>query len=207
MIQGGGPAVTAALAMLFLRERLPGRALLGIGLSCLGIAGIVVGSLGGGGEATQPLLGNLLTAASAVSWAAYTVLGRRVAAYPPLRLTAVASAIGTALLAPFALAELLTTGIGAPTPATWLAVAYLGIGPSGAAYLLWTRGVRAVPASEAGVFLNLIPVLGLGLAAIILSERPGPVALLGGAVVLAGVWLTTRPTRGLTTKGTKMFTR
>jgi len=58
---------------------------------------------------------------------------------------------------------------------------------------LWTCGIHHVPASRAGVFLNIEPALGSFLGVKLLGERLGPHAWLGGALILAAaVTLTTR---------------
>lgn len=191
LIQGGGPAVTAVVAFCLLGERLRPLAVLGLALSAVGIALIVVGG-GSGGAGAAPLLGGLLIFGSAVSWAFYTVLCRQLAGYPPMRLTAAGALAGTAMLVPLATLEATQVGVGPATAATWLTVVYLAVGPSALAYLLWSYGLQAISANQAGAFLNLIPVLGLVLAALVLGEQPEPLALAGGALVLLGVSLTTR---------------
>ena len=191
LIQGSGPAVTAVIAFFLIGERLRPLGIVGLGLSGLGIALIVVG--GGGADAgAAPLLGGLLILGSAICWAFYTVLCRRLAGYPPMRLTAAGALFGTAMLIPLAGLEATQVGIGPATPDTWLTVVYLAVGPSALAYLLWSYGLQAVSANQAGAFLNLIPVLGLILASVVLGEQPDLPALAGGALVLLGVSLTTR---------------
>lgn len=199
LIQGGGPAITAVVAFFLLGERLRPGGILGLVLSAAGIGLIVVrGGEAGAGDA--PLVGGLLILGSAFCWAVYTVLCRRLAGYRPLRLTAVGALYGTAMLVPLAAIEATRVGLGPTTPATWLTVVYLAVGPSALAYLLWSYGLQAISANQAGAFLNLIPVMGLVFAAIVLGEQPGPPALLGGGLVLLGVSLTTRSRGGAARK-------
>jgi drug/metabolite transporter, DME family len=67
----------------------------------------------------------------------------------------------------------------------------------GVAYWLFIRGVRKVPAAEASLISMLEPVLNPVWVLIGTGERPGPWALLGGAVVIAAVVLrTVAPARG-----------
>ena len=77
-------------------------------------------------------------------------------------------------------------------------VAYLGIFQIGVAYLLIHRGIAGVPALEAALLLLLEPVLATVLAWSILNERPGPWALAGCGVILAGTlgrtWMAARRT-------------
>jgi drug/metabolite transporter (DMT)-like permease len=68
---------------------------------------------------------------------------------------------------------------------------YLGIFQLGFAYVLFARGVRKVPAAEASVISMLEPVLNPIWVFIGTGERPGPWALVGGAIVVGSVLLRT----------------
>jgi drug/metabolite transporter (DMT)-like permease len=189
LIQGAGPALTALVSRGVLGERLTLLGWSGLALSAVGVALIVLRSAAAS-EAVAPLLGDTLLVASLLCWAFYTVQFKRLAVYPALPLTAAGTLAGTLLLLPLAAGELLVQGIPDISGASWLWVIYLALGPSAAAYLLWTRGVQAVSASQAGAFLNLIPVFGVTLAAVLLGEQPALTDLFGGSLVIAGVWLT-----------------
>ena len=68
-------------------------------------------------------------------------------------------------------------------------MAYLGVGASGVAYLMYSAALKHVDASEAGVYTNLIPIVGV-ITGIMLGEPLSARAIIGGLVVLVGVWLT-----------------
>jgi len=75
----------------------------------------------------------------------------------------------------------------------WLALAISGLLCTATTTLLWNWGIHHVPASRAGVFLNIEPALGSILGVELLGERLGPYAWLGGALILVGaIALTTR---------------
>ena len=75
----------------------------------------------------------------------------------------------------------------------WVALAISGLLCTATTTLLWNWGIHHVPASRAGVFLNIEPALGSILGVELLGERLGPYAWLGGALILAGaITLTTR---------------
>ena len=63
---------------------------------------------------------------------------------------------------------------------------------------LFLVGVRAVGVTRAAIFVNLVPALTAGLAAVVLDERIELAQVIGGAAVLAGVWWTTRGAVGRT---------
>jgi drug/metabolite transporter (DMT)-like permease len=75
----------------------------------------------------------------------------------------------------------------------WFALAFSGLLCTATTTLLWNWGIHQVPASRAGVFLNIEPALGSVLGVELLGEKLGPFAWLGGALILgAAVALTTR---------------
>jgi drug/metabolite transporter (DMT)-like permease len=79
------------------------------------------------------------------------------------------------------------------SPTAWIALATSGLLCTAATTFLWNWGIHHVPASRAGVFLNIEPALGSLLGVELLGERLGPYAWLGGALIIgAAVVLTTR---------------
>jgi drug/metabolite transporter (DMT)-like permease len=75
----------------------------------------------------------------------------------------------------------------------WLALAASGVLCTASTTLLWNWGIHRVPASRAGVFLNLEPALGSFLGVQLLGDRLGSFAWVGGGlIVAAAVTLTTR---------------
>ena len=121
---------------------------------------------------------------------------------PPL-VTAYTILAGTAMLAawvltPWLLAPL-THANAQPPPfaqlsrTAWMALAASGLLCTATTTLLWNWGIHHVPASRAGVFLNIEPALGSYLGVELLGEHLGPYAWAGGALILAAaVALTAR---------------
>jgi drug/metabolite transporter (DMT)-like permease len=69
----------------------------------------------------------------------------------------------------------------------WLIIAYLGIFQIGLAFILFTKGIKYIPALEANLIGTLEPILNPLWVFLFIGERMGKFALLGGLVVLAGV--------------------
>jgi drug/metabolite transporter (DMT)-like permease len=67
----------------------------------------------------------------------------------------------------------------------WLALAASGFLCTASTTLLWNWGMHRVPASRAGVFLNLEPAMGSLLGVTLLGDRLGPLAWLGGGLIIA----------------------
>jgi drug/metabolite transporter (DMT)-like permease len=192
------PAITTALAALFLKERIGPRTAAGICLAALGIAALQSG--GAGGEATgaaagvarggSALAGCLLALGAAASESVFNVLAKRLPASIGPRLAS-AAVMGLAALMlgilSFATGEVVSWGdIGL---ARLLAIAYMGFFSSALAYILWYTGVARLPVSIAGVFSGLMPLSSFALSIAFLGERPRAIAFLGSALAIGGVLL------------------
>jgi drug/metabolite transporter (DMT)-like permease len=110
---------------------------------------------------------------------------------------------GTAMLAVWVLGPWLLSPLthsnAAPPPfahvssTAWIALAISGLFCTAVTTLLWNWGIHHVPASRAGVFLNIEPALGSWLGVKLLGEHLGPHAWVGGGLILAAaVTLTAR---------------
>jgi drug/metabolite transporter (DMT)-like permease len=92
-----------------------------------------------------------------------------------------------------------------PTSTNWslhlvLAVVYIGLFPSGAAFLSWNEGVRRVGPNRAMVFYNMLPIYGSILGVILLGESLGAEHFIGGGLILAGSFMAIWPELGITTE-------
>lgn len=189
LVQSCIPAMTALVAVVWLREHASAVRWTGIVLSMVGVLIVFSGAAvqAGGGS----LLGNFLMFVSAVLWGVYTSMAKRVANFDPLQITAGILGVGALLLLPLAGFEVAAAGMPQVNPQGWLGMAYLGAGASGIAWMLYSSALQHVDASEAGVYTNLIPIVGVVLG-MLLGEPLTVRAIVGGVVVLVGVWLTSR---------------
>jgi drug/metabolite transporter (DMT)-like permease len=188
LVNGAIPVVTALLAAVFLSERLGMWRAAGLVVSGLGVAAVVL--LGTGATLGASVFGNLLLVAGVVSFAAYVVLGRRAfASGNTLAVVAGSTRYGLLFLLPGAGLELTTVGIGPLTISDVLLLLYLGIGCSALAFILCGYGLARLGAGQGAVIGNLKPLVGVGLALVLLGEPLSPGHLGGGALVLLGVLL------------------
>jgi drug/metabolite transporter (DMT)-like permease len=74
----------------------------------------------------------------------------------------------------------------------WLAMIYLGIFTTGLAYIAWFDALSQLPAAQTGAFLFVEPLTSMVVAAIILNEKITLGSVLGGAVILIGIWMVNR---------------
>ena len=187
LLQGAAPAVTLLLAALVLGEGLGRRRVAAVAAA---MAGVVVVSMGGGGAMRPPGMGDVLVLASTGCFAAFVVLGRRAfPVYGTLPVLTGMAAWGTAALLPAAAVESWLTRPAAIGPEQLALVLYLGVGCSALTYGLWGYALRHIEAGRAATFDTLIPVVGIMAAVLVLREAPLVWHLVGGALVVAGVWL------------------
>lgn len=200
LVQSSIPAMTALVAVLWLRERATTMRWLGIAMSVGGVLIVFSGSGSDGAESS--LFGNLLMFASVVCWGVYTALAKRLAGFDSLVITTAVTGTGSLLLLPLAgyevgMANLSGAGL-PPLPLIgWLELLYLGVIASGMAYLLYNSSLRHLDASEVGVYTNLIPIVGVLTGVVVLGEPLSARAIVGGLVVMLGVWITSRSERPL----------
>jgi drug/metabolite transporter (DMT)-like permease len=81
------------------------------------------------------------------------------------------------------------------TIAGWLAIAFLGSFGSGLAYIAWYDALQHLPAAQVGAFLYLEPLVAVMVASAFLGEAITTVSLLGGGLILWGVYQVNRPER------------
>ena len=187
LLQGAAPVLTLVLAAVVLGERLGPRRLAAVGAAMAGVAAV---TLAGGGGLRAPGLGDALVLASTGCFAAFVVLGRRAfPVYGTLPVLAGMAAWGTAALLPVAAVESWLTRPAAIGPGEVALVLYLGAGCSALTYALWGYALRHLEAGRAATFDTLIPVVGIVAAVLVLREAPLVWHLVGGALVVAGVWL------------------
>ena len=194
VVIGAGPVITAFLSS-FLIGDVPLRMVwMGCVLSFAGVALVSgVGQNAVPGE--QPWLGGTLVMLGLVSWALYTIGGRRtMERFSPLTVNWTTLLISIVFQVPLLWADqkVVIEGMQEVSSAGWLALAYLIIFATALGQQAWLYGVRGVGPSRAGVFVNLIPVSALILSALILDDRIGPRELIGILLILAGVWLVDR---------------
>ncbi|MGF1482696.1 MAG: DMT family transporter [Cyanophyceae cyanobacterium] len=187
------PIAIALFSALFLGERLTPLKLLGIATSLWGAA-IVIGRgnpldlLTGGVQ-----IGDLFMFGCVASWVVYTLVGKQVMGQlSPLVATTSACIVGAIALLPPALQHGLMTDIQKLSLAAGLAVLYLGLFGSALGFSWYYSGVRSIGAAKASIFINLVPIAAILLAALLLGEPITLALAVGGALVIAGVFCTNR---------------
>jgi drug/metabolite transporter (DMT)-like permease len=87
------------------------------------------------------------------------------------------------------------------SPASWGWAALSGVLYYALAFWSYIIGLKQLPASMAGLFLNLIPIFGIAGAYLFLGERLTAVQWIGGTVILLAVVMVLRAQREGATTG------
>jgi drug/metabolite transporter (DMT)-like permease len=186
------PAVTLLLSAILLGERLGPRRWLGVVIALTGVA-IVVSRGELADLAGRVGVGEGLMFAAVVSWALYTIGGRRVmGGLTPLAATNYAALWGTLLLGVWAAPQL--DGL-TRQQFDWRVVVsllYLGVLGTALAFVWYYTSVKKLGASVTSVFNNLVPVFGVAIGVVLLGEPLLVSMLVGGAVTIVGVLMVSR---------------
>jgi drug/metabolite transporter (DMT)-like permease len=188
------PVFIALLAWLVLKEKITALQGAGVGVALVGVIVVVSkGNLSNFFAGQFGVIGDFLIFISAINWAVFSILSRRgLKEHPSTRMTFWVMTIGwlftsVAFFSQNGLAE-----IPQLDSRGWIAMIFLGIFTTGLAYIAWFDALASLPAAQTGAFLYIEPLTSLVVAAIILGEPVTWASLLGGAVILFGVWLVNR---------------
>ncbi len=193
LIIAAAPVLTAILAAIVGLDRLTPPKLLGALVAFLGVA--VVIAAGHELALGSSLVGSALTLAASVLWAVYTVAATRMLRQvDPLQATTWAVLGGMLFLLPFGAWEMLTSPPVTVTVPSLVAILYSGALAAGIANVFLFNAIRLVGPTRVTVSQFLVPFGAVLLGAWLLDEPVGPAQVVGGVVIVLGVWLTRRRT-------------
>lgn len=197
------PAFIVILGWIVLGERLRPIGLAGIVLAALGV--LVVVTRGDPGQLLRGRFGepgDVLILVSAANWAVFSVLSRRaLKAHPAGRMLFYVMLLGWAFTTVLFLAGPGVRDLARLSAAGWASIAFLGVVCSGLGYIFWYDALKVIPAPQVGAFIYLEPFVAVAVAALVLGEPLGWVPLSGGAAIMLGVWLVSRPSAPAAPRG------
>lgn len=187
LMVGTMPVLLAVAAALFLGERLDWIGWLALFASTVGVGCIVLGGHPASASGARPTLaGDLLVVVSLMIALGWVLMSKRLMnVHSPLAVSAWSILAGTTMLALWVIPADGWPPVRHVSLTAWLALAASGLLCTATTTFLWNWGIHHVPASRAGVFLNIEPALGSLLGVRLLGDRLGPLAWLGGALILA----------------------
>jgi len=172
-LQYAYPVFVAVGAVCFFRERLAPRTLAALGLGLAGVGTILVCSWTPGERA-----GLVCGFASAFAFATLALLQRSMRRGSPVALSSFYNLVAALLLLPFAWGHL---GLSAEA---LVVVAAMGTLQLGIPYILFIRGLRTVPATDAALITLAEPILNPVWVWLAIGERPSASTLVGGGLIL-----------------------
>jgi len=189
-LQAAAPLYVVFLERWLLGTRLARRDVPVLGLVVIGGVLLYLGSGASFATAPDPARGNVIAIVSGVFYAGMLVGLRWLAERTPRPGAAAAAAVWGNGLA-FVIALPMALPVVGSTQRDWLVLAYLGIFQIGLAYYLVARAVRTVSALDVSLLLLVEPVLNPIWVWLLHGEVPGPLAIVGGALVLVATsWRT-----------------
>jgi len=192
LVIASAPAFLAILAVLMLKEKVTSVRAAGIAFAFLGLAVMLLLSSPGSEYRVTLTVGAALVIPAAFFAALYSALAKPyLTKYQPFQLTAYAMFFGTLFTVPFVavdgartLGDLGTMGLNGALP-----VLFLGLFPTFLSYGLWFRALKQMEASAAGAYVYLSTLIAVAAGIIVLGETVTVLAILGGAMVIAGVYI------------------
>lgn len=191
-LTASAPVFMALMGSIFLREKVVAWQILGMGIAFSGVFLIAAGRDVNAPPAMD-IWGSIIVLLGAIAWAAYSVLGKYlVGAVPYLSLTFYSMVFGWILLLPmvffsseWSFPSQLSTREG------W-AVLFLGLGSTGLAYAFYFFSLKGAETTIIAAIQYLEPIITLLLAAWLVAEKISLAVLVGGLLIILGVWLVNR---------------
>jgi drug/metabolite transporter (DMT)-like permease len=188
LLIGLGPVYVLLLAWTQGLETIGPQKVAGMLLAFAGVA--TLGAEHGFNLKSGTLAGDLLTMGGSLAFSFYVVLGKKVARhYHPVEMNFFNYAAAAVMILPLTLRQGLLFDWRAVSLRGWLGLFYTAAFASVAAYLIYFWALRHVTASRIAAFSYLLPVMATGLGIVLLGERPTMHLLVGGVLVLLGVYL------------------
>ena len=133
-----------------------------------------------------------------ISEALFTIFAKRGSAtVPPMRMVFYVNLFGLILVAPFAIWSGLIFEPATVSAGTWRLAFYYALTGSVISFFLWYIGVRYVPATQAGVFTAVLPVVAVAISIVFLGEAISASLVAGTLCVILAVIMVTTGSRHL----------
>lgn len=194
-----GPITILLLSAVILRERISLQKALGVTIAVGGVLVVMGKGTLAGLDFGSHVFGDVMVIISIVMWGLFTVFGKRLTdELGALRVTAIATVMGAAWMLPVGWFEARTRSFSLAeiTPEAWVAIAFLGVGCSFLATLLYFIALQKTESQKVGVYLYTIPPMTAVFAVLMLGEVVTLNLLVGSLLVISGVALTERSARG-----------
>jgi len=189
------PVIIVILAVMFLKEKLTLKKLLGIALA---LCGVLIISFWGTQNASieiNYIFGALGVFIAAFMGALYTVAGKKLLErYTALSLTVYAMLLGSIGLLPF-LSTSLIEEVSTISVNSLIAIIFLGVCSTVIGYIIWYVALEIKTASEISVYLYAIPVISTIISYFLFGDEITFLFVFGGVLVIAGLIIVNMKTK------------
>ena len=195
------PLFTAILAVIFLSEKMYLNLIIGLIMGMAGVGILFYYSPNIDIPLADRVIGNILIAGAALSWACNTILMKRAmtasannATRPlnPLELTVWSSAAGLVILTPITAFEVVTQGAVLPTYEGWGGIIFLALFSTVIAYVWFADGIIKIGASMSALYVYLVPPFGIIGGYLLLQEKLGISLIFAFLLITGGVFIAQR---------------
>lgn len=136
-------------------------------------------------------MGELSILGCVASWVAYSLIGKKaMESLSPLICVAYSAFVGTLLLLLPALFNGILYDIGGYSTQDWIGLIYLGLFGTVLGFFWYYQGIERIGPMKASVFINFVPISAIILSFFILHEPLTTALLIGGGLVITGVYFT-----------------
>jgi drug/metabolite transporter (DMT)-like permease len=185
------PVLVVIMALVFLKEKITSKKLLGVIIALCGV--VIISILGTPGASIEInyIHGALAVVIAAVMGAFYTIAGKKLLErYTALSLTVYAMLFGSVALIPLLfLNPSIIDQVTAMSAYSWFAIVFLGVFSTVIGYVLWYVGLEIKSTSEVSVYLYAIPVLSTIISYFLFDDKITLFFVLGGILVIVGLVL------------------
>ena len=188
-------ATTPALILIFsyfmLSEAMTKKKVLGVIVAFIGVAMVMFER--GIDFKSDYFYGNVMIFLAVIAWALFAIQGKKlVIKYGAFHITVLSMIGGAAMFLPVGLVEFAWHGLPTLTFGNWLSILYLSLGTSVLSYMLWFYALGKLDTTKVAVFANAQPIFTTIMAVIFLHQPITTIFVVGGAITIAGVFLTQR---------------
>ncbi|MDR2870896.1 MAG: DMT family transporter [Deferribacteraceae bacterium] len=183
------PFFTAILSRIFLKSEKPAMQFY-IGFLAA-IVGVALISYNGSTMQLNPK-GDLLAVLAAVTWAAYSILTRKISGlgYRTVQTTRRIFFYGLLLILPMLFFMDFRLGLERYAEAANLGnILFLGLGASALCFVTWNTAVGLLGAVKTSAYIYLVPIITVAASVLILHEPLTPILIVGALLTLLGLWL------------------
>lgn len=190
IIAATNPLITTILSIIFLKDSINMKRILGIILSFIGVFLTLTNADISIFKTLSFNKGDILMLIAVLMWASYSVYSKKVMNnYSPLILTYYSFLFCTIFLIPFVIYEAPWKLIYKIPYYSYIASIYMSIFPSVIGYLVQQMSIKQIGPSKTAIFVNLVPIFSIVLSTLILKEVLYPIKLLTALIIISGVYI------------------